>query len=69
MADTERLTRLAKIARTLVDLPVGEQFRKLAAEGLTLTDTGWEVVYDPKGEGLQKYVTVIPVVRLQGDRP
>lgn len=58
---------LAAHANTLKDLPVADQYRILAAEqGLRLSDTGWEVVYDPDGKGLQKHVTVIPVVKPQG---
>ena len=67
--DTEkRIEELAAAAAKLTDLPVADQFRILADEhGLRLTDTGWEVVYDPDEEGLQEHVTVIPVVRPQGD--
>lgn len=67
--DTDkRLEELAAAAKELTDLSVAEQYRRLAAEkGLKLSDTAWEVVYDTKGEGLQEHVTVIPVVKPQGD--
>lgn len=64
----QRIEKLAAAARELTDLPVAEQYQRLAAEnGLTLSDTGWEVVYDPDGKDLQKYVTVIPVVKPHGE--
>ena len=40
--NSERLQKLADLAATLTDLPVDEQFRRLAEAGLTLADTNWE---------------------------
>ena len=42
MADAERLQKLADLAATLTDLPVDEQFGRLAEAGLTLADTNWK---------------------------
>lgn len=68
--DTEqRMRELVAAAKELTDLPVADQYQRLTVEnGLRLSDTGWGKVYDPGREGLQKHVTVIPVVRPQGDR-
>lgn len=63
--DTEQQMReLAAAAKELTGLSVADQYRILAEKnGLKLSETGWEVVYDPDGKGLQQHVTVIPVVR------
>lgn len=61
----QRIEELAAAARKLTNLSVAEQYQKLTAEGLRLSDTGWEKVSDPDGLGLQRHVTVIPVVNPQ----
>lgn len=62
----QRMSALAAAANDLKGLPVADQYRILAEQGLRLSDTGWKVIYDPDGENLQKHVTVIPVVKPQG---
>lgn len=60
MGHSERLQELVDLAATLVDLPVDEQFRRLAEAGFTLSDTNWENWRTDRKE------TIIPVRRPPG---
>lgn len=62
----ERIKALAAIARGITALPLADQYRIMASEGATTEDFHWKVLYDPDHLGLQKSVTVIPVVKPSG---